>query len=75
LVPEVTNVYNLYHSNQQNVTKITYVNQRVNHGVIAVSRDLRRTSRRKSSVSSHARQSRGSRKIGLDRRAQAKASL
>src|ERR1700730_16727640 len=38
-VTRVTNVYNVYNSNQQNVTKISYANQRLNHGVTAVSRD------------------------------------
>ena len=38
-VTRVTNVYNEYYSNQRNVNRITYINQRVNNGVTVVSRD------------------------------------
>ena len=38
-VTKVTNVYNVYNSNERNVTRISYVNQRVNNGVTLVARD------------------------------------
>jgi uncharacterized protein DUF6600/FecR-like protein len=38
-VTRVTNVYNEYNSNNRNVNRITYINQRVNNGVTVVSRD------------------------------------
>ncbi len=38
-VTRVANVYNVYNSNERNVTRISYVNQRVNNGVTLVARD------------------------------------
>ena len=38
-VTRVTNVYNQYYSNDRDVNRITYINQRVNNGVTVVSRD------------------------------------